>query len=267
MGLITDTILGFQLGLLVVICVPIFVAPSLDPEQRQRIAGIYWHMAMFSFRRSLLARQNTLLSLIGTSYNGKRNGEEFELGGETKHVEDVGRFMRTLKNRPFGLISAGRNAIVDPMIAEIAEFRKKQKQKNDHVIEDGRLATKTNPHGRAYTPFCPLPRQQRVVDPKLAEDRMHGSAEPSDANTVYVWGIKSQELFNRYDTVERAMIVVTAFVAGYGVTWFGLDDGGGAADTVTDTTPLGQITTPLPDTAGVQLAGLAGDLLTLGVIA
>jgi len=219
-------ILGFQMGLVIVIVTPVAIVPELSAGIRDKVSNIYYHMSMFAFGRALIARRtNGGVSLIRSKFSGARGAEKFKMDGDTKYVEDTRNFMRTLMNKPFGLFFEGVNAIVDPMVAEVGEAQADQHNQSLHMVEDVRFANDANPAGKMFTPFVSIPRTRRLVDIANAAHVIHGSVEPHESETAYIWTVKSQELFSRFDQLKRTMVMLMAFATGYGMTWFGMTQG------------------------------------------
>lgn len=239
-------ILGWQVGLMILIVYPALIAPMMGPGHRAKIANIYYHMSMFSLGRALhVRRTHGGVDLINSSFSGKRDGEKMKIGGETKVIEDTHNFLRTFKNKPFGLFYEGVNCIVDPAISEIAYAKKQQHVNDEHTRVDPVFATDDNPEGEMFTSYVEIPKERSLVDIAHGADILHGSAAPSASQTAYVWGQKSQELFDRFDNFERIMMILMAFGAGYGFTWFGLDQAGGSSG-LPNPIPMGSMIDPTP---------------------
>lgn len=229
MSFVLGAILGFQLGLLIVIVLPLAIVPGMHAAVRDRVSNLYYHMAMFGFGRAIVARRtNGGVSLVKSKFSGKRGGEKFSLNGDTKYIEDTRNFMRTFMNKPFGMFFEAVNAMVDPMVAEVGEAHSKQHNEDRHYVEDVRFHNELNPAGKMFTPFVTLPKERRLVDIANAAAEMHGSVEPHEAQTAYIWTVKSQELFDRFDQLKQTMMMLMAFATGYGMTWFGLTQGDAA---------------------------------------
>lgn len=226
MSALLGAVLGFQIGLLIIIVLPLAIVPGLHPALRDRVSNIYYHMAMFGFDRALIARRtNGGVSLVKSKFSGKRGGEKFSLNGDTKIIEDTRNFMRTFMNKPFGLFYEGVNAMVDPMVSEVGYAHAIQHNQDEHYVEDVRFSNEVNPGGKMFTPHVSVPAGRQLVDIANAAAEMHGSTEPHEAETAYIWTVKSQELFSRFDQLKRTMMMLMAFAIGYGCTWFGKTQG------------------------------------------
>lgn len=230
MGWTMGAILGFQIGLLIVIVLPVAIVPGLAPAIRNRVSNIYYHMAMYGFGRALVARRtNGGVDLFSSTFSGKRGAEKFKMNKDTKYVEDSRNFMRTFMNKPFGLFYESVNAIVDPLISEVGEAQADQHNQGDHELEDIRFANERNPEGKMFTPYVRVSKERQLVDIANAEHVMHGSVEPHESETAYIWTVKSQELFDRFDQLKRTITMLMAFATGYGMTWFGITQGENAS--------------------------------------
>lgn len=257
MSFVLGAILGFQIGLVIVIVLPLVIIPALHPAVRDKVSNIYYHMSMFGFGRGLIARRtNGGVSLLKSKFSGKRGGEKFTLGGDTKYIEDTRNFMRTFMNKPFGMFYEAANAMVDPMVSEVGYEKSLQHNEERHTLEDPRFGNDVNPGGKMFTPYVNVPKDRRLVDIANSAALMHGSVEPHEAQTAYIWTVKSQELFDRFDQLKRTMMMLMAFATGYGLTWFGRTQG----DTVSgDGLPSGVIGALVPE------PGLVIDVLAVVV--
>lgn len=248
MSFVMGAIMGWQVGLMILIVYPVLIAPMMGPEHRSMVANTYYHMSMFSLgRASHVRRTHGGVDLIRTKFSGKRDGEKTKIGGETKVIEDTHNFVRTFKNKPFGLWYEGVNCFVDPAVSEIAYAKKKQHLDDEHRVEDPVFAHEDNEDGTMFTSYVQIPRERTLIDISHAADIVHGSATPSASQTAYTFGMKSQELFDRFDNFKRAMMILMAFGVGYGFTWFGLDQSDGST-ALPNPIPAGYIdVTPLVD--------------------
>lgn len=214
-------------GIVGYLATPVIAAPSLPHQLRQRIGRLYIAQAMAAFGRALLiARKNgSDLALEASSFDAKMGKEKASLGGEDQRFGDPDESMSRLAKRSFGIANERDGVITTPRDIEVGEFEKKKVEDSEHLFVD-------EAGEEYYTPHTQVPTDERLVKPPTGSAIIGGSADASAIETIVEFVKKAQAGFDEMSMMQAGAIL-TCYLAGAGVVWFVMSQGGGGGGAVT----------------------------------
>lgn len=237
--LILWSILGFLIGVLMFIVIPVF-APSFA---RYRIAQWYFGLSAAAYRRMvcLITKRNTA-SIIRAVWEGERQTEQIQVDGNDNDFQDPRGSTLRCKHRPFAFALSDVNKVVHPRDAEIAKAMQdvvdehglfKTFAYQQQVRADGGQAESQTVSVDAGLGHVILDAEPQAVDMQYARKVDTESHEPNDTDRQEEDIKKSQEGFASLPAVE-AILLLVACLGGTGSAWFIYSNtGGGGSSPVT----------------------------------
>lgn len=216
MSLILDLVMGVLLGVLAVVGGSLMLG-QLD-RHRESVADWWLWVSMGALRRGLLVipESGRRPKLYASRFDDESGGEAVRIDGSEKHFADPGGKMGELAGRPFGIVDARRNVILEPQdlalgqaIRDRREQDRLQLDREETPTDDiwllGWLQIDDEPAA------VPLTTGPAVVD---------GSADPGIASRTRTFIENSQSMFDSTQTVQQ-MIWLFAAGAGFGLVAIG----------------------------------------------
>lgn len=227
-------IVGFMLGVVAFLAVPILVGPMLRANWRNKMAQPYFGLCMLAMERALLVRRkHSGWSLVSCSYDAEHEAEKATVGGEVVHFEDPFDFMTRLKKRPFGLAWESFPGILDPVAAEVGEMddRATEQVGDELELEIG------NGDGEDTIPETVVRNHVRLRGKESLVDLVHtlplmsGGTSPKSPFKMREFVKKSQSGYSTRD-IMGVMTWILAYGAGAGMVWFIVSQGGNVSRAV-----------------------------------
>jgi hypothetical protein len=218
----TMAVVGFGLGLLAYISLPVLVAPFLVARDRTRITDSYYGLAQSAFRRTtLLDRKHSGMKLIPSSFDAEAEAEAVEVDGDQGHAQDKAGWMGRAHAKPFGLVHEARAAFVHPMLAEIGKrIRERNAAGNEwQTIQVGTDDSGEPIYQERLNAHVTVPDRLRLIDPSNAKAALLGTGKLRDKELGEDLAEKSQSGFGSTDLVQ-AVSLIMALLAGCAAAWF-----------------------------------------------
>lgn len=225
MSLIIWGTVGFLLGLVIYLAVPILVGPMLPDGLQRALSNSYFSQATASMRRTtLLDRINSGHTLVATDFDAEWGDEVATVGGQEYRIEDPKNRMTRMCSRPFGMMSERFCVYVSVRDALAGKYHQRHKERGDNVVtlesEDGQEMMAAQAH-------MTVPNAVESVSLHSIAGLLGGQASPTLGEEAYDDIEKSQAAFDTRNVIE-VMSFVMAFLAVYLGMWFAASQGGAA---------------------------------------
>jgi len=233
-------VLAFMFGLTTSIVGPIIAGGILPPRGRQWIGNAYTKMAMVALDRgAIVFRRHGGLDLVPMRYDVDKEAEDLTLDGETEHLTDDLNCIGWLYNKPFGLGDEASSTFTDCVWAEIGA---KVQELRTESMEQRRVKKKMADGGEQIvtqmSDIIKLDETSRLMWPGSVRKTLGGNRRPTDGETAYEQGEKSQEGFHRSVSIGQATAIGVAFAIGGALVWFVANYGGAASSVDSTTLPI-----------------------------
>jgi hypothetical protein len=220
MSLILWGVVGVLVGLLASIASPILAGPYLDTRARERVADVYYGLAMTAMDRAILIRRlNGGYTVKASEFDSEHSTETVSIGGEAHDLSDVANLMTRAYKRPFGVNYEGYDVITDARHAEVGEEHHEHCHNKDHIGEN------------SWEPTFSLDAMTRLVDPALTKHIMPSSTEPGDRREATELTKESLADYKSKDPVD-IVIIAGLYMGALGLVWFLASNGGGISSSV-----------------------------------
>lgn len=236
--------LAFMTGLTLFFVVPVFLGGFLPQRGRQYIGDVYTKMAMTAIDRgTVVIRDHGGLDLVPMRFDVDKEAEEVTLDGETEHITDDFNVIGWLYNRQFGIADESASVFTDCLWSEIGSLVAKHrtegrltrqvKVKTDGGDGEERVELRTQ-----MSDILPLDTESRLIWPGSVRKTVGGNRRPTDGETAYEQGEKSQEGFHRSVSIGQATAIGIAFGLGGVLVWFIANYGNAATNVDSTTIPV-----------------------------
>jgi len=220
MSLLLWGVVGLLVGILAVIASPIIAGPYLSTRARERVADVYYGLAMAAMDRAILIRRlNGGYTVKASEFDSEHSTETVSIGGETHDLSDVANLMTRAYKRPFAINFEGYNTLVDARHAELGEEHHEHCQSNRHKADGN------------WRPDFTMPSATRLVDPSMVKHIMPSSTEPGDRREATQLTKESLADYKSKDPVD-IVIIAGIYMAAIGLVWFLASNGGGISSSV-----------------------------------
>lgn len=229
-------LLAFMFGVTCFLVVPILGGGILPKRARQWIGNTYTKMSMVALDRgAVVFRKHGGLDLVPMRYDVDKEAEELTLDGETEHLTDDLGCIGWLYNKPFGMADEGSSTFTDCLWSEIGYLVGKHRTESDLTrqvkTDGGEIRTQ-------MSDILPIKEESRLVWPGSVKKTLGGNRRPTDGETAYEQGEKSQEGFHRSVSIGQATAIGVAFAIGGAMVWFAANYGGAAGSVDSTTLPI-----------------------------
>lgn len=233
--LIIWSLIGLLGGFIMVFVVPWVAGHIARGEWPQRIGRRYMDLAMTGFgRAALVVRQNSGVSIVQTTPDAKKEGDEYTLDGEVGHaIDDFGVVGRLTGNR-FGIALENRSSYVSPLLSELAERMAREKENGG--LDNATVPGDGDTNLRVMLGGFTLDTIPRLADLQQARRITTGSETRRDGDTAKTYTEYSQEGFHERISFGQSLVVLLAMALGFVLVFLGLrySDGNTAARTVAE---------------------------------
>lgn len=260
MSLLVYFTLGFLIGILIIIGIPVMIGPHLPEQYRQGAARWFINLQQTWFGRGVIGATKTgAYYLKPTTYDHVLEADRTTVG-DTKHdYQDPNGLQGWLANRPFMCVFGGRNVGFSPREPDIADRNYRRVQDDHHkTTVDVQLQTDGGtPESQRVTAFSEaiaIPRRKHAVDLRAARHAFDGSCPPDAAEQTDDLVEKSQAGFNSKQLIE-GMFIIMCLGVGAGIVYIGKSQFSGGGGGLPDGSNFGLMLVPdaLFQTLGVMV--------------
>lgn len=240
--------LAFLAGLTSFLLVPIVFGGWLPLPVRQRLGDFYIGLsATAGDRLAIVIRKHGGLELQPMRFDVEKGAEKVTIDGEDEHHTDDLGAIGWLNKQQFGILDEASSSFTDCFWAEIGDrFREHREQNNLQRLVSVDGGQQAEPQVvKQFCDFIPLDTTSRLTWPGRVRATLAGNRKPTDGETAYEQGIKSQEKFGRSVSIGQSLTIGIMFAIGASMIWFVVKYGGTASGAVDPTT--------IPITIGVLL--------------
>lgn len=213
---------GWIAGLLGYHAGSVMLGLVLPDEYSERIARHHFVEATQALERFLIhVRERADVQLIPSKPNvAEAGGERISYHGEQQDFEDPENIMAYCFNKPCGIAIEGSQALVDPLVAELGEVRRRLEDENRKERDVSTLLDlETNTEGSGALPVhLPVTRAHVGAVLEHGVGWMTAGTPPTGVDTTYTLGEKSQLKFNSSNQ-EQLIVLGILFAIGAGIVF------------------------------------------------
>jgi len=222
-------VLAFLAGFIAFLLVPILFGGWLPLSVRQRLGGFYAGLAATAADRfTIVIRKHGGLELHPMRFDVDKGAERVTIDGEEEHHTDDLDVIGWFKNKQFGILDESAAAFTDCLWADIGDQVRRYREQNQL-----QRTVQRNPGGegdpqvvRQFCDYIPLDDTSRLTWPGRVKATLAGNRKPTDGETAYEQGVKSQEKFGRSVSIGQSLTVGIMFAIGAAMIWFVVKYGG-----------------------------------------
>jgi hypothetical protein len=223
-------------GFIVFLVLPILFGGAGPRRVRQRVGDFYIGLsATAADRFAIVIRKHGGLELQPMRFDVEKGAEKLSIGGEDEHITDDLEVIGRLRNQQFGILDEGSAAFTDCLWAEVGDVVRRCREQNALQREVWTDGGEDGEDPRLVTQFCdviPLDGDTRLTTPSRIRSTLAGNRKPTDGETAYEQGIKSQEKFGRSVSIGQSLTIGIMFAIGAAMIWFVVKYGGTASSAV-----------------------------------
>lgn len=215
------SLVGFFMGILGFLAVPLVAGPALPDTMANRLAGYYDKLAMKTAERLInVRRQIGAYTPTPSSYDASKEAEKATLNGEPHHFADEKGLLGTFHGEPFGFALEGQGVIVDPFIASMTDYERPREENGDWLKE-------TDAGELQSIPEVEIPEVKMLPEIRNSSYMVPGERSSRDPDLAASFYEIAEALFGRSRVVDVMLVAIIPYAVGASVMFVALQYGGG----------------------------------------